>query len=26
MTVEVDFGSDGLVPAVAQDADSGEVL
>jgi phosphoribosyl-AMP cyclohydrolase len=26
MSVEVDFGSDGLVPAVAQDADSGEVL
>jgi len=26
MTVDVDFGSDGLVPAVAQDADSGEVL
>jgi phosphoribosyl-AMP cyclohydrolase len=26
MTVEVNFGSDGLVPAVAQDADSGEVL
>jgi phosphoribosyl-AMP cyclohydrolase len=26
MTVEVDFGSDDLVPAVAQDADSGEVL
>lgn len=26
MTVEVDFGDDGLVPAVAQDADSGEVL
>ena len=24
--VEVDFGDDGLVPAVAQDADSGEVL
>ena len=24
--VEVDFGADGLVPAVAQDADSGEVL
>jgi len=24
--VDVDFGSDGLVPAVAQDADSGEVL
>ena len=26
MTVDVDFGSDGLVPAVAQDADSGEGL
>ncbi|MFB6195660.1 MAG: phosphoribosyl-AMP cyclohydrolase [Haloplanus sp.] len=26
MTVDVEFGSDGLVPAVAQDADSGEVL
>jgi phosphoribosyl-AMP cyclohydrolase len=26
MTVEVDFGDDGLVPAVAQDADDGEVL
>jgi phosphoribosyl-AMP cyclohydrolase len=26
MTVEVDFGDDGLVPAVAQDAESGEVL
>ena len=26
MTVDVDFGDDGLVPAVAQDADSGEVL
>jgi phosphoribosyl-AMP cyclohydrolase len=25
-TVDVDFGDDGLVPAVAQDADSGEVL
>lgn len=24
--VDVDFGEDGLVPAVAQDADSGEVL
>ena len=24
--VEVDFGEDGLVPAVAQDADTGEVL
>jgi len=24
--VDVDFGPDGLVPAVAQDADSGEVL
>jgi phosphoribosyl-AMP cyclohydrolase len=24
--IEVDFGEDGLVPAVAQDADSGEVL
>ena len=24
--VDVDFGADGLVPAVAQDADSGEVL
>ncbi|GGJ12280.1 phosphoribosyl-AMP cyclohydrolase [Halobellus salinus] len=24
--VEVEFGADGLVPAVAQDADSGEVL
>ncbi|WP_290818471.1 phosphoribosyl-AMP cyclohydrolase [Halovivax sp.] len=24
--LEVDFGDDGLVPAVAQDADSGEVL
>ena len=24
--VEVDFGADGLVPAVAQDADTGEVL
>jgi len=24
--IEVDFGDDGLVPAVAQDADSGEVL
>ena len=24
--VQVDFGDDGLVPAVAQDADSGEVL
>jgi phosphoribosyl-AMP cyclohydrolase len=24
--VEVEFGDDGLVPAVAQDADSGEVL
>jgi phosphoribosyl-AMP cyclohydrolase len=24
--LEVDFGEDGLVPAVAQDADSGEVL
>jgi phosphoribosyl-AMP cyclohydrolase len=26
MTVDVDFGADGLVPAVAQDAESGEVL
>ncbi|ELZ95308.1 phosphoribosyl-AMP cyclohydrolase [Haloferax mucosum ATCC BAA-1512] len=26
MTVDVDFGEDGLVPAVAQDADSGAVL
>lgn len=26
MTVDVDFGDDGLVPAVAQDADSGELL
>ncbi|SEA20365.1 phosphoribosyl-AMP cyclohydrolase [Haloplanus vescus] len=26
MTVEVDFGAEGLVPAIAQDADSGEVL
>ncbi|WP_416838135.1 phosphoribosyl-AMP cyclohydrolase [Haloferax sp. DFSO52] len=26
MTVDVDFGDDGLVPAVAQDAESGEVL
>ncbi|MBP1988318.1 phosphoribosyl-AMP cyclohydrolase [Halolamina salifodinae] len=25
-TVDVDFGDDGLVPAVAQDADTGEVL
>jgi phosphoribosyl-AMP cyclohydrolase len=25
-SVEVEFGDDGLVPAVAQDADSGEVL
>jgi phosphoribosyl-AMP cyclohydrolase len=25
-TIEVDFGDGGLVPAVAQDADSGEVL
>jgi len=25
-TVDVEFGDDGLVPAVAQDADSGEVL
>jgi len=24
--IDVDFGEDGLVPAVAQDADSGEVL
>jgi len=24
--IEVDFGEDGLVPAVAQDADSGEVV
>ncbi|MCU4751732.1 phosphoribosyl-AMP cyclohydrolase [Halobacteria archaeon AArc-curdl1] len=24
--IDVDFGDDGLVPAVAQDADSGEVL
>ncbi|MFC6615755.1 phosphoribosyl-AMP cyclohydrolase [Halopenitus salinus] len=24
--VDVDFGEDGLVPAIAQDADSGEVL
>ncbi len=24
--VDIDFGDDGLVPAVAQDADSGEVL
>lgn len=24
--VDIDFGEDGLVPAVAQDADSGEVL
>ncbi|PSQ04517.1 phosphoribosyl-AMP cyclohydrolase [Halobacteriales archaeon QS_6_71_20] len=24
--VDIDFGADGLVPAVAQDADSGEVL
>lgn len=24
--IEVDFGDDGLVPAIAQDADSGEVL
>jgi len=24
--IEVDFGEDGLVPAVAQDADTGEVL
>ncbi len=26
MTVEVDFGDDGLVPAVAQDVESGTVL
>ncbi|SDL88446.1 phosphoribosyl-AMP cyclohydrolase [Halogranum gelatinilyticum] len=26
MTVDVDFGDDGLVPAVAQDAETGEVL
>ncbi len=26
MTVDLAFGEDGLVPAVAQDADSGEVL
>jgi phosphoribosyl-AMP cyclohydrolase len=26
MSVEVDFGEDGLVPAVAQDAESGDVL
>lgn len=26
MTVDVDFGDDGLVPAVAQDADSGEIV
>lgn len=26
MTVDVDFGEDGLVPAVAQDVESGEVL
>src|SRR6056297_2053989 len=26
MTVDVDFGADGLLPAVAQDADTGEVL
>ena len=26
MTIDVDFGADGLVPAVAQDADTGEVL
>lgn len=26
MTVDVDFGDDGLVPAVAQDAESGELL
>jgi len=25
-TVDVEFGDDGLIPAVAQDADSGEVL
>jgi phosphoribosyl-AMP cyclohydrolase len=25
-SIDVDFGEDGLVPAVAQDADSGEVL
>ncbi|OTF05081.1 phosphoribosyl-AMP cyclohydrolase [Halorubrum sp. SD612] len=25
-SIKVDFGEDGLVPAVAQDADSGEVL
>ena len=25
-TVDIDFGDDGLVPVVAQDADSGEVL
>ncbi|MWG34629.1 phosphoribosyl-AMP cyclohydrolase [Halomarina oriensis] len=26
MTVDIEFGDDGLVPAVAQDADSGEVV
>ena len=26
MTVDLDFGEDGLVPAVAQDAETGEVL
>jgi len=26
VTVDLDFGDDGLVPVVAQDADSGEVL
>ncbi|WP_255194848.1 phosphoribosyl-AMP cyclohydrolase [Halorarius litoreus] len=26
MTIDVDFGDDGLVPAVTQDADSGTVL
>jgi phosphoribosyl-AMP cyclohydrolase len=26
MSVEVDFGDDGLVPAIAQDADTGDVL
>ncbi|MFD1568740.1 phosphoribosyl-AMP cyclohydrolase [Halolamina litorea] len=25
-TIDIEFGDDGLVPAVAQDADSGEVL
>ena len=26
MTVDLDFGDDGLIPAVAQDAETGEVL